>query len=403
VGLEDIDGAHQRSRLVGRSRHGTTCAALELGLRGNQCFLCDGEVAFQTVFHLHVIPSYEADDWTLKAESPPEREGWLLERDAQTIRDAIAATDLTLMPLFSPAVRARADDRSSEETVPPVPISTVPERCASLTYSGKRLGIVKTLPCPGPHPTAPSQVTNMAVNAEYRSLQAGPQRPARAAGPIRVVIVDDHELFLGGLGMLLNLEDDIEVVGEATDGGAAADLVAATVPDVVLMDVRMPKRSGIEACQTIKEVAPDARIIMLTSSDEEADLLDAVKNGASGYLLKDSSIDEVANAVRLVLKGDALISPSMATKLLDEFKQVARADRQSGPTPRLTSRELDVLRLVAQGLSSREIGSQLIISEHTVKNHVRNTLEKLHLHSRLDAVMYAIRERWSGFPFEGSA
>ena len=142
---------------------------------------------------------------------------------------------------------------------------------------------------------------------------------------------------------------------------------------------------------------------MLTSSDEEGDLLDAVKNGASGYLLKDSSIDEVANAVRLVSEGGALISPSMATKLLDEFKQVARADRLAVSTPRLTPRELDVLRLVAQGLNSREIGRRLFISENTVKNHVRNTLEKLQLHSRLDAVMYAIRERWPGFPSEGSA
>ncbi len=243
----------------------------------------------------------------------------------------------------------------------------------------------------------------MAVNATYPSHQASPQRPVRGAEPIRVVIVDDNELFLGGLGMLLNLEDGIEVVGEASDGGAAVVLVAATAPDVVLMDVRMPKRSGLEACQAIKGVAPDSRIIMLTSSDEEADLLDAVKNGASGYLLKDSSIDEVANAVRLATEGDALISPIMATKLLDEFKQVARADRPAVSTPRLTPRELDVLRLVAQGLNSREIGRQLFISENTVKNHVRNTLEKLQLHSRLDAVMYAIRERWPGFPSMGSA
>ena len=203
--------------------------------------------------------------------------------------------------------------------------------------------------------------------------------------------------------MLLNLEDDIEVVGEAGDGGAAAVLVAATAPDVVLMDVRMPKRSGLEACQAIRDVAPDSRIIMLTSSDEEADLLDALKYGASGYLLQDSSIDEVANAVRLVAEGGVLISPSMATMLLDEFKQVARADRLAVSTQRLTPRELDVLRLVAQGLNSREIGRRLFISENTVKNHVRNTLEKLQLHSPLDAVMYAIRERWPGFPSEGSA
>jgi two-component system NarL family response regulator len=217
------------------------------------------------------------------------------------------------------------------------------------------------------------------------------------------VIVDDHELFLGGLRMLLDLEDDIEVVGEAGDGRAAAVLVAAMVPDVVLMDVRMPRRSGIEACRTIKDLAPNTRIIMLTTSDEQADLYEALKNGASGYLLKDSALHEVANAVRLAGEGHALISPSMAAKLLEEFKQLWRADWATVPAPQLTGRELDVLRLVAQGLSNREIGKQLFISENTVKNHVRNMLEKLHLHSRLEAVMYAIGERWPGFPSEGSA
>jgi DNA-binding NarL/FixJ family response regulator len=240
-------------------------------------------------------------------------------------------------------------------------------------------------------------------SCEHQEVTLGPQRPIRGAEPVRVVIVDDNELFLGGLRSILSLEDDIEVVGQAGDAGAAADLVAATAPDVVLMDVRMPKRSGIEACQTIKDVAPNSRIIMLTASDEEADLYDALKHGASGYLLKDSSIDEVANAVRLAGEGHALISPSMATKLLEEFKQVARADRPAVRAPRLTERELEVLRLVAQGLNNREIGRQLFISENTVKNHVRNMLEKLQLHSRLEAVMYAIGERWPGFPSEGSA
>lgn len=213
-----------------------------------------------------------------------------------------------------------------------------------------------------------------------------------------MVVVDDQELFRRGLTMLLNVEDDIEVVGEASDGVAAADLAASTVPDIVLMDVRMPKQSGIEACQSIKDVAPNARIIMLTVSDEEADLYDAVKNGASGYLLKDSSIDEVAQAVRLVADGQSLISPSMAIKLLDEFKQMSRADRQAVPTPRLTDRELEVLRYVAQGLNNREIAKQLFISENTVKNHVRNILEKLQLHSRMEAVMYAVREKLLDIP-----
>jgi two-component system NarL family response regulator len=216
--------------------------------------------------------------------------------------------------------------------------------------------------------------------------------------PIRVAVVDDQELFRRGLTMLLGVEDDIEVVGEASDGVAATELAATAVPDIILMDVRMPKRSGIEACVAIKDVAPTARIIMLTVSDEEADLYDAVKNGASGYLLKDSSIDEVAQAIRVVADGQSLISPSMAIKLLDEFKQMSRTDRQQVPTPRLTDRELEVLKLVAQGLNNREIAKRLFISENTVKNHVRNILEKLQLHSRMEAVMYAVREKLLDIP-----
>jgi two-component system NarL family response regulator len=224
------------------------------------------------------------------------------------------------------------------------------------------------------------------------------QERGSGAEPIRVAVVDDQELFRRGLTMLLGVEDDIEVVGEAGDGIAATDLAASAVPDVILMDVRMPKRSGIEACVAIKEVAPTAQIIMLTVSDEEADLYEAVKNGASGYLLKDSSIDEVAQAIRVVADGQSLISPSMAIKLLDEFKQMSRSDRQQVPTPRLTDRELEVLKLVAQGLNNREIAKRLFISENTVKNHVRNILEKLQLHSRMEAVMYAVREKLLDIP-----
>ncbi len=230
-------------------------------------------------------------------------------------------------------------------------------------------------------------------------MEAPQQQRAKTGGePIRVVVVDDQELFRRGLTMLLAVEEDIDVVGEAGDGVAATELAATTVPDVILMDVRMPKRSGIEACLSIKEAAPTARIIMLTVSDEEADLYNAVKNGASGYLLKDSSIDEVAQAIRVVADGQSLISPSMAIKLLDEFKQMSRSDRQQVPSPRLTDRELEVLKLVAQGLNNREIAKRLFISENTVKNHVRNILEKLQLHSRMEAVMYAVREKLLDIP-----
>ena len=216
--------------------------------------------------------------------------------------------------------------------------------------------------------------------------------------PVRVLVVDDQELFRRGLTMLLAAETGIEVVGEAGDGDEGATLAESVAPDVVLLDIRMPKRSGLEACSTIKQSVPSAKIIMLTVSDEEADLYEAVKSGASGYLLKDSSIEEVSQAVRVVADGQSLISPSMAVKLIDEFKQMSRPERESPGGLRLTDRELEVLRLVARGLNNREVAKQLFISENTVKNHVRNILEKLQLHSRMEAVMYAVREKLLDIP-----
>ncbi len=213
-----------------------------------------------------------------------------------------------------------------------------------------------------------------------------------------MLVVDDQQLFRRGLTMLLAVEPGLEVVGEAGDGVEGTQLAETAAPDVVLLDVRMPKRSGIEACRAIKESVPTAKIIMLTVSDEEADLYEAVKSGASGYLLKDSSIEEVAQAIRVVADGQSLISPSMAIKLIDEFKQMSRPERETGPALRLTERELDVLRLVAQGHSNKEIAARLFISENTVKNHVRNMLEKLQLHSRMEAVMYAVRENLLELP-----
>ena len=217
--------------------------------------------------------------------------------------------------------------------------------------------------------------------------------------PIRVLIVDDHALFRRGLEMVLTEEPDIELVGEASDGAEAVEKAGEALPDVVLMDIRMPKSSGIEACRAMKEVSPSAKIVMLTISDEEEDLFEAIRAGASGYLLKDIPYDEVADVVRAVHGGQSLINPSMAAKLLTEFAALAKHDgdgeepTQQVPPPKLTDREMEVLRLVARGMNNRDIAKELFISENTVKNHVRNILEKLQIHSRMEAVMIAVREK----------
>lgn len=212
---------------------------------------------------------------------------------------------------------------------------------------------------------------------------------------IRVLIADDQALFRRGLYVVLGTEDHIEVVAEAENGAEAIAKAEDLVPDVVLMDVRMPRVNGIEAARQIRDLCPSTKILMLTVSDEEDDLYEAIKAGANGYLLKEISVEEVAEAIRAVVQGQSLISPSMASKLLNEFNSLAKKaeERQQYPAPALTSRELEVLKLVAKGMSNREIAEELFISENTVKNHVRNILEKLHLHSRMEAVIYAVRER----------
>jgi DNA-binding NarL/FixJ family response regulator len=226
---------------------------------------------------------------------------------------------------------------------------------------------------------------------------AAPPEASLRAEPIRAMIVDDHALFRRGLEMVLDSEPDIELVGQASDGAEAVEKAAESLPDIVLMDIRMPRSSGIEACRAMKEAAPSAKIVILTISDEEEDLFEAIRAGASGYLLKDIPLDEVAGAVRAVYGGQSLINPSMAGKLLTEFATLAKRDdeerAQELPAPRLTEREMQVLKLVARGMNNRDIAKELFISENTVKNHVRNILEKLQIHSRMEAVMVAVREK----------
>jgi two-component system NarL family response regulator len=223
------------------------------------------------------------------------------------------------------------------------------------------------------------------------------QEAAPRTDPIRTMIVDDHALFRRGLEMVLQGEADIELVGQASDGTEAVEKAAESLPDIVLMDIRMPRSNGIEACRAMKEAAPSAKIVILTISDEEEDLFEAIRAGASGYLLKDIPLDEVADTVRAVHGGQSLINPSMAGKLLTEFAALARRDdeerAQELPAPRLTEREMQVLKLVARGMNNRDIAKELFISENTVKNHVRNILEKLQIHSRMEAVMVAVREK----------
>jgi DNA-binding NarL/FixJ family response regulator len=234
------------------------------------------------------------------------------------------------------------------------------------------------------------------VSAGQRAADVA-QGAQRRPEPIRVLIVDDHALFRRGLEMVLDEENDIELVGQASDGAEATQRAAESLPDVVLMDIRMPKSSGIDACRAMKEAAPSTKIVMLTISDEEEDLFEAIRAGASGYLLKDIPLDEVAEAVRAVHGGQSLISPSMAGKLLTEFATLARRNEdeppQQVPAPKLTDREMEVLKLVAKGMNNRDIAKELFISENTVKNHVRNILEKLQIHSRMEAVMIALRDK----------
>jgi len=209
-----------------------------------------------------------------------------------------------------------------------------------------------------------------------------------------VLLADPHALFRRGVRLVLEDELDIEVVGEAGDGLDAVERIVELIPDLVLMDVGMPGVSGIEATRRVRALVPSVKVAILTVSEKDEDLFAAVRAGATGYLLKEVSIEELPEAVRAVARGHSLISPTMASRLLSEFNALSRrVEEERGNVPRLSDRELEVLRLVARGLSNRDIATELVIAENTVKNHVRNILEKLQLRSRMEAAMYAVREK----------
>jgi DNA-binding NarL/FixJ family response regulator len=208
---------------------------------------------------------------------------------------------------------------------------------------------------------------------------------------VRVSIVDDHELFRQGVSAILKRCRDIEVVGEAENGEVAVKMCGEWMPDVVLMDINMPVMDGLEATRRIKREFPYIKILILTVSDTEQMLFEAVKSGASGYVLKNASPTEVIDGVKRVSTGEPVIPGNLAIQIITEFmKPASRTVRQQ--VNELTEREIEVLRYLSTGASNRDIAKALFISENTVRNHVRNILEKLHLSNRVQAAAYAVRE-----------
>lgn len=210
--------------------------------------------------------------------------------------------------------------------------------------------------------------------------------------PIRLLVVDDHNLFRQGLIRILGDYPQLQIVGQAANGQDALALVGQLLPDVVLMDVNMPVLSGPDAVRQMRARFPSVPVVMLTVSERDEDLFDAIRAGARGYLLKNVGAAELLDALQRVHAGEAILAPTMAVRLLDEFRSLAEnAPKEAAPVDDLSERELDVLRLVAQGLSNKEIADSLGLSEHTVKTHLANILEKLHLRSRAHAAAYAVQ------------
>jgi two-component system nitrate/nitrite response regulator NarL len=211
--------------------------------------------------------------------------------------------------------------------------------------------------------------------------------------PLRILLVDDHILFRTGVRAVLASRSDLEVVGEAGDGLEAVELTRQTMPDVILMDIKMPGCDGLEATRRIKQEMPYVKVFMLTVSDSDEHLFEALKSGAQGYLIKDLKAQQLLDALEGVARGEAAFSGVIATKILREFEKVGSGTGRGLETVEpLTEREIEVLQSVAEGKSNREIAQALVIAESTVKNHLRNILGKLHLQNRIQAAVYAVRQ-----------
>jgi len=209
---------------------------------------------------------------------------------------------------------------------------------------------------------------------------------------VRVLLVDDHDLFRTGLRNLLEEHGSLQVVGEGANGSEAVRLVRELAPDVVVMDLNMPSMSGVEATRHITALSPLTRVIVLTISDEDGDVMDAIVAGACGYLLKDASIDDVVTGIRSAAVGASLISPTIAAKVLQRVRaSTADTDLAESIRTELSDRELEVLKLIAIGKDNAQIAADLVISPKTVKNHISNILMKLQIQNRIQAAVYAVR------------
>ena len=226
--------------------------------------------------------------------------------------------------------------------------------------------------------------------------------PAR----LRVLLVDDQPLFRSALASLVGGQFDMTVVGEAANGRESLDRVRELSPDVVLMDVQMPVANGVAGVRAIREAGFATKIVMLTVSEEDEDLFESIRAGANGYLLKNVRPEVLFENIRGVMRGEAPIAPAIAHKLLEALRQgplpVPRSDVAARTDTVLTRRESEILQLVSTGLSNKEIAARLVITEGTVKNHVHNALEKLHLSNRVQAAAYAVRQRYAGPGGDGS-
>jgi len=206
---------------------------------------------------------------------------------------------------------------------------------------------------------------------------------------IRVLICDDHKLIRKGLIALLNEHSEFIIVGEAGDGKEAIELATQTLPDIVLMDVNMPKVTGPQATQEILKINPKVKIIMLTVSDDDKDLFESIKSGARGYLIKNISEQQLVETIQMVNMGEVALSKTLMARVLTEFRDQDKGKTYHDP---LTERELEILSKVVEGATNKEISDSFSITEHTVKIHLRNILSKLHLQNRVQAAVYAVRK-----------